>query len=111
MKLKEVLTAVTLWNIRLSANPITQLATIIGCAAWFGAGLTAEILTNALSIWAIILGLQLIVKMFLDEAASVKRDHAMHAKLDEILKATAGARDDLAHLEDQTLEEIEAKRC
>lgn len=41
---------------------------------------------------------------------SSKRDKALHAKIDEIILATEGARNDLIHLEDQNQTQIENLR-
>lgn len=97
--------------IRLHAHPWAWPVTVSGCMAWFLAGLTTDTLTNALSIWAIVLSMMLLTKMSVDDEASERRWAATEAKLDELIKVTDGAREDLLRAEDQTVEAIEAKRC
>lgn len=109
--IREALTKVSAWSIRLHAHPAMQPATLVVCAAWFGGGLSVDALTSALSIWAIVLGMMVLTDAKQKEEADERRDHALHAKLDELIKVTAGARDELVHIEDRPVEEIEAKRC
>jgi low affinity Fe/Cu permease len=45
-----------------------------------------------------------------DREDAHRRDAAVHAKLDEILRALAGARDELVRVEDEPLEQIERLR-
>jgi low affinity Fe/Cu permease len=100
----------SLWSVRFSAMPALQPMTLIASILWLEIGLRVDLLTNILSIWAIILSLMLLTKMVLDDEQGCRRDMAIQAKLDELIKATAGARDDLRHLEDRPLVEIEERR-
>ncbi len=55
----------------------------------------------AMATWAMTLFIQ---------RAEHRDTQALHAKLDELLKANAGARTELAHIDEQEPEEIEQRR-
>ena len=95
------------WTSNLFAHPYLQVGVILFCVAWFWLGFHAESLTAALSILAITLTQMVLNRQNDREAEDRKRDVAMHAKLDELLHAMKGARDDLAGIEDLEAEEIE----
>jgi low affinity Fe/Cu permease len=93
------------WVSNLFAHPYMQVAAILFCVAWFAVGFHAETLTAALSILAITLTQMVLNRQNDREAEDRKRDIAMHAKLDELLHAKRGARDEMMGIEE--LEEIE----
>jgi len=95
------------WTSNLFAHPYVQVGVIIFCVAWFALGLHAELLTAALSILAITLTQMVLNRQNDREAEDRKRDVAMHAKLDELVHAMKGARDEMAGIEDLDEEEIE----
>lgn len=94
------------WVSNLFAHPYMQIAVILFCAAWFVVGFLADTLTAALSILAITLTQMVLNRQNDREAEDRKRDIAMHAKLDELLHAMKGARDDMAGIEELEEEEI-----
>ncbi|MCF2515841.1 low affinity iron permease family protein [Sphingomonas sp. G124] len=101
------------WASDLSAHPFAQLGVIIFCVAWFAFGLTADLLTAALSILAITLSQMVLNRQNEREADAHRRDVAMHAKLDELLIASRRARNDLAGIEDlpeEVIAEIKQER-
>ncbi|HVF84306.1 MAG TPA: low affinity iron permease family protein, partial [Sphingomicrobium sp.] len=94
------------WVSNLFAHPYMQVAVILFCIAWFAVGFHAETLTAALSILAITLTQMVLNRQNDREAEDRKRDIAMHAKLDELIHAKRGARDEMAGIEDLEEEEI-----
>ncbi|MEP7130546.1 MAG: hypothetical protein ABI770_05400 [Sphingomicrobium sp.] len=88
------------------AHPYMQIGVVLVCAGWFLIGLQADLLTAALSILAITLTQMVLNRQNEREAEDRRRDIAMHAKLDELLIAMAGARDEMAGIEDLDEEEI-----
>lgn len=101
------------WASDLSAHPFAQLGVIIFCVAWFAFGLTADLLTAALSILAITLSQMVLNRQNEREADAHRRDVAMHAKLDELLIASRRAHNDLAGIEDlpeEVIAEIKQER-
>lgn len=90
---------------RLFAHPAIQIGVIVFCAAWFWLGFHADGLTAALSILAITLTQMVLNGQYDREAEAHRRDVAMHAKLDELIKATHRARDEMVGIEEQLDEE------
>lgn len=90
----------------LFAHPYMQIGVIVFCAAWFALGLQTELLTAALSILAITLSQMVLNRQNDREAEAHRRDVAMHAKLDELVHAMKGARDEMAGIEELDEEEI-----
>lgn len=93
-----------------AGRPIAQLCFVAFCVAWLVLGLGEERLTLALSVLAITLTQMVLGYQSAREREDRRRDVALHAKMDELIRATTGARDDLAHLEDQAEDEIERLR-
>ena len=97
---------------RLFAHPAMQIGVIIFCALWFLLGFHADMLTAALSILAITLTQMVLNGQYDREAEAHRRDVAMHAKLDELLIAMKGARDEMAgieELDEQDITELKEK--
>jgi low affinity Fe/Cu permease len=90
---------------RLFAHPAMQIGVIIFCVAWFWLGFHAEGLTAALSVMAITLTQMVLNGQYDRESEAHRRDVAMHAKLDELIKATHRARDEMVGIEEQLDEE------
>jgi low affinity Fe/Cu permease len=91
-----------------AAHPYVQVGVLVVCAAWWGSGLSANVLTALLSVLAITLTQMVLNRQQEREAEAHRRDVAMHAKLDELVRASNRARDELAGIE--TLEEEEIER-
>jgi low affinity Fe/Cu permease len=81
---------------------------ILFCIAWWGSGLPTDVLTATLSILAITLTQMVLNRQKLREEDDRRRDVAMHAKLDELLRAERYARKELAGIEELEAEEIAA---
>lgn len=94
----------------LFANPLMQIGVILFCAGWFALGLRADLLTAALSILAITLTQMVLNRQNQREADAHRRDVALHAKLDELIIAKRGARDEMAGIEELDEETIIALR-
>ena len=95
------------WVADAAAHPMVQIGFILFCVAWFVAGLPTELLTAALSIIAITLTQMVLNQQNERECDAHRRDVAMHAKLDELLIAKQGARNEMAGIEELAEEEIE----
>ena len=98
---------VSSWVSDLAAAPLAQIIVIVVCAAWFLLGYRADILTAILSIMAITLTQMVLNRQNDREIEAHRRDVAMHAKLDELLIAMRGARNEMAGIEDLDEEDIE----
>jgi low affinity Fe/Cu permease len=91
-----------------AANPLSQVGVIAFCLIWWGVGLPTDVLTATLSIAAITLTQMVLNSQRLREDDDRRRDVAMHAKLDELLRAEKFARKELAGIEELEAEEIAA---
>lgn len=89
----------------LAGHPVAILTVAAVCAAWFIIGGTAaeNTLTLVLSVLAITL-----TQMVLNQQRLSER--ALHMKIDELVFAMKGARDEIAGIECKTEEELEALR-
>jgi len=91
----------------IAAHPLAQIGFVIFCIAWFVFRLPVELLTASLSILAITLTQMVLNKQNERENDAHRRDVAMHAKIDELVIASARARDEIAGIEDLEEEEIQ----
>ena len=91
-----------------AAHPYSQLALIAFCAVWWTSRLPTDVLTATLSILAITLTQMVLNRQKLREDDDRRRDVAMHAKLDELLRAEKYARKELTGIEELEAEEIAA---
>ena len=98
--------AVSAWTANLFAHPYMQIGVITFCVIWFALGLQTDLLTAALSILAITLTQMVLNSQKERETDDRRRDIAMHAKLDELLIAMKGARDEMAGIEELDEEDI-----
>lgn len=89
-----------------AAHPLSQLALIAFCTLWWTSGLPTDVLTATLSILAITLTQMVLNRQKLREEDDRRRDVAMHAKLDELLRAEKYASKELAGIEELESEEI-----
>ena len=89
------------------AHPYMQLGVILFCVGWFALGLRTDLLTAALSILAITLTQMVLNRQNEREADAHRRDVAMHAKLDELVIAVKGARNEMAGIEELDEPDIE----
>jgi low affinity Fe/Cu permease len=91
-----------------AAQPLYQAGVIVFCIFWWASGLPTDVLTATLSILAITLTQMVLNRQRLREDDDRRRDVAMHAKLDELLRAEKYARKELAGIEELETEEIAA---
>jgi low affinity Fe/Cu permease len=91
-----------------AAQPLCQAVVIGFCIVWWASGLPTDVLTATLSILAITLTQMVLNRQGLRERDDRRRDVAMHAKLDELLRAEKYARKELAGIEELETEEIAA---
>ncbi len=94
------------WTSKLFAHPYMQIGVIAFCVLWFAVGFHTDTLTAALSILAITLTQMVLNGQYDREAEDHRRDIAMHAKLDELIKASRRARDEMAGIEELEEEQI-----
>ena len=85
---------------RLFAHPLMHVAVLLFCIGWFLVGLPTDLLTAGLSILAITLAQMVLNGQYDREAEAHRRDVAMHAKLDELIKATKRARNTMVGIEE-----------
>lgn len=95
---------------KLFGHPFAVLLFPPICATAVALAVPMDAQTYLLSVLAITTSQMVLVVNFRDRAEDQVRDKAMHLKLDELIKAQAGARDKLAHVEDLTEEQIEDLR-
>lgn len=93
-----------------SGHPFAQLGVILVCIACLATGFGVAVLTLVLSILAITLTQMVLNRQDNREVEAHRRDVALHAKLDELIVAMKGARDELAGIEEREEAEIEAIR-
>jgi low affinity Fe/Cu permease len=98
---------ISAWTSNLFAHPYMQVLVVVFCVGWFVFGLADDLLTAALSILAITLTQMVLNRQNDREAEDRRRDIAMHAKLDELVIAMKGARDEMAGIEELEEAEIE----
>ena len=91
-----------------AAQPLSQAGVIAFCVVWWSSGLPTAELTATLSIMAITLSQMVLNRQKLREEDARRRDIAMHAKLDELLRVEKYARKELAGIEELETEEIAA---
>ena len=91
-----------------AAHPVAQAGVITFCLIWWAVGLPTNVLTATLSIFAITLTQMVLNRQKLREEEDRRRDVAMHAKLDELLRVEKDARKELTGIEELEAEEIEA---
>ena len=89
-----------------AAEPLCQAGLVLFCSLWWASGLPTDILTATLSILAITLTQMVLNRQKSREQDDHRRDVAMHAKLDELLRAEKYARKELAGIEELESEEI-----
>jgi low affinity Fe/Cu permease len=99
---------ISVWVANAAAQPLTQAVVIVLCLAWWTVGLPTDVLTAALSILAITLTQMVLNSQREREEDDRRRDIAMHAKLDELLRAERFARKELTGIEELEEEEIAA---
>jgi len=92
----------------LAAQPLSQAAILAFCTIWCVVGLPTDVLTATLSILAITLTQMVLNRQGVRDEDDRRRDVAMHAKLDELLRAEKDARKELAGIEELEAEEIAA---
>ena len=83
----------------IAAHPVVQLAVLLGCFLWLIFGWSEAALASALTI-----GGFLLTQMVLSEQR--RRERALHLKIDELLLAVGGARNELAGSEQATEDEL-----
>jgi low affinity Fe/Cu permease len=90
----------------IAGHPLALILVVVFCCAWFllplGDAATA-VLTLVLSVLAITL-----TQMVLNQQK--RHEVALHLKIDELIHAMRGARDDLMGIEGKSEEELEALR-
>lgn len=82
----------------------TQLSVMVVCVAWLIYGGSVEALAAAVSIGSFIL-----TQMVLNQQR--RREAALHLKIDELIIAMTGARNEVVGLEHRAEEEIESLRA
>ncbi|WP_221234743.1 low affinity iron permease family protein [Sphingomonas aerophila] len=87
-----------------AAHPLIQLGVLIACVLWLALGGGENALASTLTIGGFVL-----TQMVLNEQR--RRDKALHLKIDELIVAVAGARNEVAGVEGAAEDEIERLRA
>ncbi|UAK25664.1 low affinity iron permease family protein [Sphingomonas nostoxanthinifaciens] len=103
MKLRAMLTHISTMIANFAAHPAVQVAVLIGSVLWLVLGWSENSLASAMTIGGFIL-----TQMVLNQQR--RRENALHLKIDEMLIAMKGARNELAGSEQAAEEEIERLR-
>jgi low affinity Fe/Cu permease len=90
----------------VAGHPFAQIGFLVLCGLWFLTGWDVNILTAALSIFAITLTQMVLHRQNQREADAHRRDVGMHAKLDELISASRRARNEFVAVEEKDEEEI-----
>ncbi len=85
----------------MAAHPVAQILVLLVCLGWLASGGSTTALASVASIGGLIL-----TQMVLNQQR--RRDIALHLKIDELILSKAGARDEVAGIEQKT--EIEMER-
>lgn len=94
------------WGANIAGHPMAQIGVLVFCAAWFLLPLGDEataVLTLVLSVLAISL-----TQMVLNQQK--RHEAALHFKIDELIHAMRGARDEVMGIEHKSEAELEALR-
>jgi low affinity Fe/Cu permease len=90
----------------LAGHPMAQITLVVFCLAWFALPLGSDataVLTLVLSVLAITL-----TQMVLNQQK--RHEAALHFKIDELIHAMKGARDEVMGVESKSEAELEALR-
>lgn len=87
-----------------AGHPATQLGVLLLCILWWALGGSETVLASTVSIGSFIL-----TQMVLNQQR--RRELALQIKIDELILAKRGARDELAGIERKTEDEIERLRA
>lgn len=87
-----------------AAHPGAQLLVLVLCAGWWISGGSEATLASAMSIGSFVL-----TQMVLNQQR--RRELALQLKIDELILAKGGARNEVAGIERKTEEEIERLRA
>lgn len=99
---------VSTWVANAAAHPLSQIALIVVCVLWWVFGLPTNVLVAMLSILAITLTQMVLNRQKLRDQNDRSRDIALHAKIDELLRAEGQASRELAGIEELEAEELVA---
>lgn len=94
----------------VAASSATQLAFLLLYVLWFTRHWDLNWLMTILAIISLTLTQMVLKRQLAIESENRRRDIALHAKLDELIVAQGGARDELAGIEELEEEEIEQLR-
>ena len=101
--LRRVLARLSTYLSDFAAHPIVQLAVLAASVAWLILGGTEAALASTMTIGGFIL-----TQMVLNQQR--RQDNALHLKIDEILLAMNGTRNELTGVEKANEDEIERLR-
>jgi low affinity Fe/Cu permease len=87
-----------------AAHPLVQLVVLVGCVGWIVFGGTENALASALTIGGFVL-----TQMVLNQQR--RRDNALHLKIDELIVAKSGGRNEVAGAEHAAEDEIDRLRA
>lgn len=103
-KLRHVVGRVSAATATFAGHPAVQLSVLVACLGWLTFGKSEAALASTLTIGGFIL-----TQMVLNQQRH--RENALHLKIDELLVAVKGARNELAGSEKADEAEIERLRA
>ena len=86
-----------------AGHPVVQVSALAGCALWLALGWSEAALASALTIGGFVL-----TQMVLNQQR--RRENALHLKIDELIIAMKGARNEVAGIDQAAEMEIERLR-
>lgn len=95
---------------RGAASSLAQIAFLVLYLVWFVAEWDLNWLMTLLAIVSLTLTQMVLKRQFANERDTRRRDIALHAKLDELIIAKTGARNEIAGIENLDEEEISELR-
>lgn len=101
--LRLILNKVSTTTADFAAHPVVQLAVLVACIAWLVVGGTENALASALTIGGFVL-----TQMVLNQQR--RRENALHLKIDELIVAMHGARNEVTGAEHAGEDEINRLR-
>lgn len=95
------------WSAKMAGNPITFVAALLIIVIWVILGLFIGFDTKWILILDTIATLNAALMVFIIQNTQTRESKALHLKIDELIRATKEARNELIAIEEMEEEEIE----
>lgn len=104
---KQSLSKFLTWSAKMAGNPITFVMALSVVAIWLIIGLYFSFDTNWILILNTIATLNAALMVFIIQNTQNRENKALHLKIDELIRVTKEATDELIAIEEMEEEEIE----